>query len=112
MKYAGDSGLKWKVIQNIVSWLECTYNEICRRFLSLMLKLYMYSKISLLRPLKIKTTSLFRPVFASPKWHFPYDIVFDNKTTPLIRPLLGSPKGGFNIGILLYLLPMPILDNF
>ena len=61
-----------------------------------------YSKISLLRPLEIKTTSLFRPDFASPKWYFPYDIVFDIKTTSLIRPLLGSPKGGLYIGILLY----------
>ena len=60
-----------------------------------------YSKISLLRPLEIKTTSLFRPVFASPKWYFPYDIVFDIKTTSLIRPVLGSPKDGLNIGILL-----------
>ena len=57
--------------------------------------------MSLLRPLKIKTTSIFRPVFASPKWNFPYDIIFDIKTTSLMdikttslmRPLLGSPKG-------------------
>ena len=56
--------------------------------------------MSLLRPLKIKTTSLFRPVFASPKWYFPYDIIFDIKTTSLIRPLLGSPNSGLNIGIL------------
>ena len=63
----------------------------------------MCSKMSLLRPLEIKTTSLFRPVFASPKWYFPYDVVFDIKTTSLMRPLLGSPKGGLNIGIFLYL---------
>ena len=61
-----------------------------------------YSKMSLLRPPNIKTTSLLRPVFASPKWNFPYDIVFNIKTTSLMRPLLGSPKGGLNIGILLY----------
>ena len=53
-----------------------------------------YSKMSLLRPLEMKTTSLLRPVFASPKCFFPYNILFDIKTTPLIRPLLGSPKGG------------------
>ena len=29
-----------------------------------------YSEISLLRPLEIKTTSLFRPIFASPRWYF------------------------------------------
>ena len=58
--------------------------------------------MSLLRPLNIKTTSLLRPVFDSPKLYFPYDIIFDIKTTSLIRPLLGSPKGGLNIGILLY----------
>ena len=57
--------------------------------------------MSLLRPPEIKTTSLLRPVFASPKWHFPYDILFNIKTTPLIRALSGSPKGGLNIGILL-----------
>ena len=34
----------------------------------------MYSEISLLRPPKIKTTSILRPVFASPKWYFQYDI--------------------------------------
>ena len=62
----------------------------------------MYSKILQLRPTKIKTISLLRPVFASPKWYFPYDIIFDIKTTSLIRPLLGSPKGGLNRGILLY----------
>ena len=62
-----------------------------------------YSKISLLRPLEIKTPSLLRLVFASPKWYFPYDIVFDVKTTLLVRPLLGSPKGGLNIGILLHI---------
>ena len=53
----------------------------------------------LLRPLKIKTTSLLRPVFTSPKWNFPYNILFDIKTTPPKRPLLGSLKGGLNIGI-------------
>ena len=62
-----------------------------------------YSKMSLLRPPSIKTTSLLRPVFASPKWYFLYHIIFDIKTTSLIRPLLGSPKGGLNIGILLYI---------
>ena len=61
-----------------------------------------YSKMSLLRPLEIKTTSLLRPVFASPEWYFPYDISFNIKTTPLIRPLSGSPKGGLYIGVLLY----------
>ena len=61
-----------------------------------------YSKISLFRSLEIKTTSLFRLVFASPKQYFPYDIVFDIKTISLIRPLLCSPKGGLKIGILLY----------
>ena len=60
-----------------------------------------YSKISLLRPPKIKTTSPLRPVIVSPKWYFPCDIIFNIKTTSLIRPLLGSPKGGLNIGILL-----------
>ena len=58
-----------------------------------------HSKMSLLRPLEIKTTSLLRPVFASPKWYFPYDISFDIKTTPLIRSLLGSSKGGLYIWI-------------
>ena len=62
-----------------------------------------YSKISLLRTPKIKTTSLLRPVFASPIPYFPYDIISDSKTSSLIRPLLGSLKGGLNIGILLYL---------
>ena len=60
-----------------------------------------YSKISLLRSLKIKTTSLFRPTFASSKWDFFYNIIFDIKTISLIRPLLSSLKGGLNIGILL-----------
>ena len=50
--------------------------------------------MSLLRPPKIKTTSVFRPVFASPKWYFPYDILFDIKTISLISPLLGCQKGG------------------
>ena len=70
-----------------------------------------YRKMSQLRPPKIKTTSVFRPVFASPKWYFPYDILFDIKTTSLISQLLGSQKGGLqgslkadlDIGILLYL---------
>ena len=49
-----------------------------------------YSKMSLLRSLEIKTTSLFRPVFASPKWNFPYDILFDIKTISLMRlPKIG-----------------------
>ena len=61
-----------------------------------------YSKKSLFRPPNIKTTSLLRPVFPSPKWYFPYDIIFNIKTISLIRPFLGSPKGGLNIGILLY----------
>ena len=60
-----------------------------------------YSKMSLLRPPNIKTASLLRPVFASPKWYFHHAIMFDIKTTSLIRPLLGSPIGGLNIGILL-----------
>ncbi|MEW8486793.1 MAG: hypothetical protein AB2705_16550, partial [Candidatus Thiodiazotropha sp.] len=55
-----------------------------------------------LRPPNIKTTSLLRLVFPSPKWYFLYGITFDIKTTSLIRPHLGSPKGGLNIGILLY----------
>ena len=59
--------------------------------------------MSLLRPLEIKTTSLLRPVFSSPKWNFPYDLTVNIKTTSLIRPLLDSPKGGLNIGILLYM---------
>ena len=58
-----------------------------------------YSKIPLLRPLEIKTTSLFRPVFASPKWQLPYGFIFNMRTTSLIRPLLGSPNGGLNRGI-------------
>ena len=62
----------------------------------------MYSKILLLRPTKIKTTSLLRPVFASLKWYFPYDIIFNIKTTSLIRPFWQS-KGGLSNGILLYL---------
>ena len=65
--------------------------------------IHVYSKIPLLRPPNIKTTSLLSPVFPSPKWYFSYDIIFDIKTTSLIRPLLGSPKGGLNIGILLYI---------
>ena len=69
--------------------------------LCLELDIHIYSKMSLLRPLEIKTTSLFRPVFASPKWYFPCDIVFDIKTTSLMRQVLGSPNGGLNIGILL-----------
>ena len=60
--------------------------------------------MSLLRPPNIKAASLLRPVFPSPKWYFPYDIIFDIKTTSLIRPLLGSPEGGLNIGILRFLL--------
>ena len=63
----------------------------------------MYSKMLLLRPSNIKTTSLLRPLFASPRWYFLYHIIFDIKTTSLIRPLLGSPKGSLNIGILLYI---------
>ena len=51
-----------------------------------------YSKMSLLRPLEIKTTSLLRPVFASPKRYLPYDIIFDIKTTSLIRPFFDSQK--------------------
>ena len=57
--------------------------------------------MSLLRPPNIKTTSLLRPVFPSPKWYLPYDIIFGFKTTSVIRPLLGNPNGGPNIGILL-----------
>ena len=63
----------------------------------------LYSKISLIRPLEIKTTSLLRPDFASPKCYFTDGITFNNKTTSLIRPHLGSPKGGLNRGILLYM---------
>ena len=58
-------------------------------------------KISLLRPLKIKTPTPFRSAFASPKEHFPYDLIFNIKTTSPIRPLLGSSKGGLNRGLLL-----------
>ena len=65
-------------------------------------QILMYSKMSLLRPPNIKTTSLLRPVFVSPKWYFFYHIIFNIKTTSLIRPFLGSPKGGLNIGVLLY----------
>ena len=61
-----------------------------------------YSKMSKLRPLEIKTNSLLRLVFSSPKWYFPYDI----KTTSLIRPLLDSLKGGLHISILLYIIKM------
>ena len=64
--------------------------------------LYLYSKILLLRPPKIKTTSLLSLVFASPKWYFPYDIIFNIRITSLIRPLLGSQKGGLNTGTLPY----------
>ena len=31
--------------------------------------------------LKVKTTPLFRPLFASPKWCFHYDFILDIKTT-------------------------------
>ena len=50
------------------------------------------SKISLFRPLEIKNTSLFKPIFAIPKENFPYDFLFDIRTTSLIRILLGSSK--------------------
>ena len=63
----------------------------------------MDSKMSLLRPVENKTTSLLRLALTSPKWYFPYDYIFDIKTTSLIRPLLGSPIGGLNMGILLYM---------
>ena len=59
----------------------------------------LYSKISLLRPLEIKTTSLFRALIASLKWHFSCDFIFDPKTTSLIRPFLGSQKSGLNTGL-------------
>ena len=57
--------------------------------------------MSLLRTLETKTYLLLRPVFASPKWYFPYDIIFDIKNISN-KATLGSPKGGLNIGILLY----------
>ena len=41
------------------------------------------SKISLFRPLEVKTTSLFRPIFAIPKENFPYDFIFDIRNTSL-----------------------------
>ena len=47
-------------------------------------------KISLLRPLKIKTTSVIRLIFASPKRYISYDIIFNIMSTSLIRPLFGS----------------------
>ena len=84
------------------------YKTICYNIFKLgnllhsMREVVEYSKMPLLRPPNIKTTSLLRPVFASPKWYFPYSIISDIKTTSLMRPLLGSPKGGLNIGILLY----------
>ena len=46
---------------------------------------YLYSEISLLRPFKIKTISLVRAVFSSPKWLLPYNFIFSNKKTPLIE---------------------------
>ena len=58
--------------------------------------------MSLLRLLEIKTTSPIRPVFPSPKWYFPYDIIVDFKITSLIRPLLVTPEGALNIVTLLY----------
>ena len=45
----------------------------------------MFSEISLSRPFKIKTISLVRAVFFSPKWLLPYNFIFSNKTTPLIE---------------------------
>ena len=68
------------------------------------LNMYLYnsSKIPLLRPFKIKTASLLRPVFASPKLYCPYDIIFDSKITSLIRSRLSNPKGGLNSGVVLY----------
>ena len=41
---------------------------------------------------RIKTSSLLRPVFASPKWYFSYDIRFDIKITSLWRPGPGCSK--------------------
>ena len=35
--------------------------------------------------LKVKTISLVRAVFSSPKWLLPYNFIFSNKTTPLIE---------------------------
>ena len=46
---------------------------------------YLYIEISLSRPFKIKTISLVRAVFSSPKWLLPYNFIFSNKTTPLIE---------------------------
>ena len=43
--------------------------------------LLLYSKNLAIKATQMKTTSLLRPVLASPKWYFPYDIVFDIKTT-------------------------------
>ena len=60
-----------------------------------------YSKISLLRPFNIKTTSLVRAVFASSKWLLPYNFIFSNKTTPLIGPGFGNTKDGLKKRILL-----------
>ena len=73
-------------VQGILS----NFNRSCFSFSYYVPRQMFYSKISLLRPLKIKTTSLFRTVFDSPKWYFLYNIVFYFKTTSLIRPLLGS----------------------
>ena len=71
-----------------------------------------YSEIPLLRPPKIKTSSLLKTLFA--KFYF-FFFSFSTLSAPLIRdttfgtaqkwslrPLLDSPKGGLNIGILLY----------
>ena len=41
--------------------------------------------ICLSRPFKIKTISLVRAVFSSPKWLIPYNFIFSNKTIPLIE---------------------------
>ena len=63
-----------------------------------------YSKISLFRPLNLKTTPLLKAAFASPQWPLPYNFVFSNKATSLIGPVFGSPEGGLNNGILLQIL--------
>ena len=84
-----------KIGQCIDKFVQFTYFNRTTQFGNLKLSFSCVGKI------EIKTTSLLRPVFASPKWYVPYDILFYIKTTSLIRPLLGSPKGGLNIGILL-----------
>ena len=60
----------------------------------------MYSEFLLLKPPKIKTSYLFKTLFAKFKLFF---CSFSTASVPLIRDhLWDSPKGGLNIGILLY----------